>query len=98
MEEAATSTNHMRPLSKCRDSEPLGVTPLSEHLVNLTSDPREKPFILYVSPQSSSCLILILLITKESRMGLEGVVSLTSQTRYIPLRNSGDGGRGLILI
>lgn len=51
-----------------------GVTPLSEHLVNLTSDPREKSFTLYVSPQSGSCLILILLITNESRVGLEGVV------------------------
>lgn len=51
-----------------------GVTPLSEHLVNLASDPREKSFTLYVSPQSGSCLILILLITNESRVGLEGVV------------------------
>lgn len=48
LEEATATTTTQAP-STCHASQPLRVTSFSEHLENLTNDPRKEPFTLYVS-------------------------------------------------
>lgn len=60
IEEATAATTTQAP-STCHASQPLRVTSFSEHLEDLTNDPRKESLTLYVSAQSGSCVILILL-------------------------------------